>query len=502
VPVLFYAQYLWGGVYRDVYTGLSGDPSYWHGKTTLSVDYNPVATESFNTYYSSSYGSYAYVVWRNVGDTVTYYWVEYVFYDKSTYIGGLDERYRWIETASNVGVTDRAGSFTVPSRSGTNPVIIRARYDRHIYVTYNYRPTSTEASPYTPGSISYSPSDANLGGNWWKESVTFTANPNTPYFNFGEWHEDGYYNIPYSTNPSVQPYAPKVLTADFYPRVRVYVDDVENYARSGVSVTFTSGGTSSTVNTDSSGYAAKYFHPYSSITVTVPSSVNVNTPYGAKSNSFWKWSDGLTSTTRSIQSITRPADLNAKYKVDVVLVDWGGINGGASGGGYGGYAYYDVFGLFYAWESYFPRNYLTMGVVVSQHGNLVSGVSIKTTIYWTQFGTGQQYNFDITTTTISTKSYKVGFVRPYYCYTPNKWMVEIYAPTYYAYFNYYAKSIQMNWDRAELTYGKTWITGVPDGYEYDQYITYPSQGMLFHANTARQEYWNTGSGFYLAVEYP
>jgi len=198
----------------------------------------------------------------------------------------------------------------------------------------------------------------------------------------------------------------------------------------------------------------------------------------------------------------RPIDVYARYKVDVVLVDWGGINGGASGGGYGGDAYLYHSAPFYVWEPYLPRDYLTMGVVVSQHNNLVSGVSIKTTIYWTQFLTFWKYSFDITTTTISTKSYTVGFVRPTSYYAEDLWILEWPAPTHYASFNYYARSNRWNWDYPELTYGYTWITGVPDGYEYDQYITYPSQGMLFHADTANDDNWNTGSGFYLAVEYP
>jgi len=95
---------------------------------------------------------------------------------------------------------------------------------------------------------------------------------------------------------------------------------------------------------------------------------------------------------------------------------------------------------------YLPRDYLTMGVVVSQHNNLDTGVA---------------------------------------------------CPTHYAFFNYYARSNRLNWDYPNLTYGRTWITGVPDGYEYDGYITDPSQGMLLHANTANDDNWNTADSIWL-----
>ncbi|MEM2368319.1 MAG: hypothetical protein QXQ50_08840 [Candidatus Bathyarchaeia archaeon] len=524
MPILFYAQYYWVSQYRDVYTGIQGDTNldipasqdYWYGKNTLSVDSVPVATESFSTPYSSSYGSYAYVIWRDVGATVSYEWYTYVYYDKNPDISGLDEQYMWKSTTSNVGVSTRIGTFTVPARSGNNPVIIRASYERQVYISVSIIPIYPSETDVNPGSISTTES---LGSGWYRDTAQFTANPNYPYYQFddseiGRWvvtlklhlsGESNLYTKSYSvTSRSFYPKHPSRVVAVFYPRFRIYVFDRENVVVSGLSLTIN--GKSYTTST--SGWVTMYHHPYESIIATVPSPISrIGFNGRTFNNGFWKWQDTLgntigTSTTLTISSALRPIDVYARYKVDVVLVDWGGINGGASGGGYGGHVYIYPYAPFYVWEPYLPRDYLTMGVVVSQYNNLVSGVSIKTTIHWTQFLTYWKFSFDIGATTISTKSYTVGFVRPIEYFGGYLWRLEWPLLTNYVSFNYYARSNQLNWDYPQLTYGYTWITGVPDGYEYDEYITYPSQGMLFHADTANEDNWNTGSGFYLAVEYP
>jgi len=415
----------------------------------LSVDYVPYAPENFNTYYYSSYGSYALAIWRDVGATVQYTFYGAIFYDKSRAVIGVDERYRWLFTDGYV--TDRTGSFTVPSRSGSNPVIIRARYERNIWVSVSYRPTDTEASPFTPGSISYSPSDANLGSEWWKENVMFTANPNTPNYEFGEWHRDNDYSTVYSTSRTVQPYFPMYLTADFYPIMRVRIVDWENSPLPNNKVKIAS----VYVAADSQGYAGRYIHPYTAFTVEANSKGwKVFNPYPGvtwnKTTDFLKWVEsGSTSLTHDVPPITKPTTYTAQYYAYAYL---------AYGPCCGTKWYRDITGT-YAEE--FPRTYITTGTWLSWNSNPVTNVNVKVVIRWKQYGTGIWYEhvWDPLATTSATR------VITYVYWAPDGRVYEVtstYPPASWG------AVLGSQWDLSVEYQAYVSLRSLPSGYQTDK----------------------------------
>lgn len=453
-PILFYAQFWYKTQYYDVYLNPSG---YWFGKNILSVDSIPYAPEHFSTYYLSSYGSYALALWRDVGLTVNYEWYQTIYYDVSRAISGVDERYPWLSTGGDV--TSRIGSFTVPSRSGINPVIIRASYSRHIRLTVNKRPTPPSDSP---GSISDTDfvEGTRLDG-WYYDTASFTANPNFPYYQFdgsgtGEWHKDGDYSTVYSTSKTIYPRDPMILTADFYPRVRVQAKDYENYALSNLGITVDG----VVVYTDSGGYASRYVHPNMNIYVIVPSSASKTVTASGQgrypdaqislTGYFMKWQDGSISNSKTVYT-NQPYDLTATYECGIYVYP---------GPIYGIYSVHSGFND--PVSPVFPRTYYFVGGSVrSWNNNPVSGVKMKITIKWRQKYTGIWYDLNLEgTSSSSTRTVKWGYNEV------QGSTVIVHTGTSYYNTATWRTDLANQWNLDIQYYAYAWVDSVPTGYRF------------------------------------
>ncbi|MEM3566758.1 MAG: hypothetical protein QXK18_07805, partial [Candidatus Bathyarchaeia archaeon] len=371
----------WSGSGSGSYTG-SANPA------TITVNGPITETANFNVgitfkAYFMYYGSYVYALGGGNVLTVdgvnyytgdlprTFYWSpgsshyiswNDVYYDKSSYVSGNDERYLW--TSSAGPFTSKSGTFTVPSSPGE----ITAYYGRSVYVLV-YSP-----NPSGGGSVSPSTSD------WYPEGSTFTASANSGYL-FSYWSMDS--GSATSSNNPLTLYTPRTLQAVFYVRLWVWTRDSEGYSINGVTVSASWSGGSTSATSSGDGDAFLYIPPNTQVTVTVPSSVSA---FGYTVG-YYKWEDGMTGTSKTF-NIASPQLVSAIYKTKLVFENLQT--------GHTSFIYY--------WGS---------GYVKSVHGNYISGVTVN--IRFTDNG---GYQFASTTATSESSGYFYGSVYTYYV-TPN-----------------------------------------------------------------------------------
>lgn len=234
-----------------------------------------------NTYY---YNQLPVTFNWQVGSQHYIYWYSGARADESSYLSGTDASYDW---SYSTGIfTSQSGYLTVPSGGGR----VTAYYKRYVEVI-------VDKEPYSGGTVS-PPSSG-----WYPEGTGFSATANSGYqFHHwtikdnSEWTSTG--NPVYIRNPCY-------LTAVFYIRVRVYAYDSEYNSFPNI---YVSCGPASGY-TNSYGYVDLYV-PYGYNTLSVSSS---GSGYNGASLPFWKWSDGTTSTSRTIY-VYQPTDYTAYYK--------------------------------------------------------------------------------------------------------------------------------------------------------------------------------------------
>ena len=301
VGVTFSAYFKWHGSYS----------SAWGSGQVLCVDGSYyTASQLPRTFYWSPGSSHS-IQWYNV------------YYDESSYVSGTDAYYSW---SYSTGIfTSQGGLLTAPSSPGS----VTAYYSRQVWVT---------VTVYPSGAGSTSPSSS----GWYTEGTSFSATAYDGY-QFKYWVNGTGAHV--TSNPYTV-WDPNTIQATFYIHLYIFVWDSEYYDISGVAVSTPVG----TVYTDSYGTAEVYL-PYGSNTISLPSSTSA---FGYTVG-FWKWSDGSTSTSKTIY-LTSPTSLVAYYKTSLVF---SGLDGGFSllKGGY--------------WAS---------GYVKSVHGSYKSGVVVN--VHW------------------------------------------------------------------------------------------------------------------------
>jgi hypothetical protein len=307
VGVTFSAYFKWHGSYY----------SAWGSGQVLYVDGSYYTASQLPITFYWSPGSSHSIQWYNV------------YYDESSYVSGTDAYYSW---SYSTGIfTSQGGLLTAPSSPGS----VTAYYSRQVWVT---------VTVYPSGAGSTSPSSS----GWYTEGTSFSA---TAY--------DGYQFRYWLTGSGAQvtsnPYTvwdPNTIQATFYIHLYIFVWDSEYYDISGVAVSTPVG----TVYTDSYGTAEVYL-PYGSNTISLPSSVSA---FGYTVG-FWKWSDGSTSTSKTIY-LTSPTSLVAYYKTSIYISN---PNGGT---------WWD-----YLWAT---RHYTASGYTKSVHGSVKSNVKVYIVWSW------------------------------------------------------------------------------------------------------------------------
>jgi len=242
-----------------------------------------------------------------------------------------------------------------------------------------------------------------------------------------------------------------ILTADFYPRLLVYVKDYENKPLPNIRVSIDG----ATFQTDSNGYAARYVHPNKNAPVSLldTSASKTVTASGqgrypdvqlTLTGYFMYWQDGSTSTSRTVYT-DRPIDLTATFECGIYVYP---------GPIYGMYAY--ILGSVIA--PGFPRTYyFTGGSVRSWNHIPVSGVRLKIIIWWRQGGTGIWYPIDLTATSTSSTRYIVWL---YYEGTA----IRSGSMTYNT--ATWRADLGNQWNDETAYYAKAWVDSVPTGYRF------------------------------------
>jgi hypothetical protein len=268
VPVTIRASFKYHGTYTNA----------WGDGRTLRVNINWGNSQ----YYTADQVGNGLTFWLKSGDTIYVYWYHGIYYYESSYVD-VSTDYEW---TSSIGlITSQNGYTTVPSSGGS----IVAYYNRYIYVY-------TEKEPYNGGSVS-------PDSGYYSEGQQFTATANSGYQSH-HWFVQDTSEWTSTSNP-ITMWDTGKLKAVFYIRVRVHAYDSEynSFPNICVSCGPVSG------YTNSYGYVDLYV-PYGYNTLSVSSS---GSGYGGKSLPFWKWSDGTTSTSRTIY-VYQPTYYTAYYK--------------------------------------------------------------------------------------------------------------------------------------------------------------------------------------------
>ena len=195
-----------------------------------------------------------------------------------------------------------------------------------------------DKEPYNGGSVS-------PDSGYYREGTGFSATANSGC-KFHHWLINGYSK---SYSRTYQAWNPCKLKAIFYIRVRLYVYDSEYYGISGL-------GTRVYLDwkypESVSGNRYEWYVPKGSHTLSVSYRV---TAFGYTVG-FYKWSDGITSTSRTIY-VYSPASYTAYYKTKLLFRNVKGAWG------------WEIWGI--------KAKYAVWGEVVSVHGKKVSGVTVS-----------------------------------------------------------------------------------------------------------------------------